>query len=116
MNLVAVVDHKFLDTHEPFVRPARDGHGFVSKEKFHASAVGLAEIRNAEGFQVGLEHIAAGGLVEPVENDLIGYRLEVVDHLAAQKAASAPSAARYTMRLAGVPESSSVISRVASMA
>jgi len=70
------------DPGEALVRPAGQGHRLVVEEEFEAPAARRAIVGDAEGLEVGLDHLAAGGRVEAVEDGLVGYRSPVVDQSA----------------------------------
>ena len=81
------------DLDEALVRPAGQGHGLVLEEQFEPrlrlapgrTGLHLAQVRDALGLEVGLQHVAARRFVQSCQHRRIGDRLPARHDLAADQ-------------------------------
>jgi len=81
------------DLDKAFVRPACQGHGPVLEEEFQSrfrlapsrTGLHLAQVRNALGLEVRLQHVAAGRFVQSCQHRRIGDRLPTRHHATADQ-------------------------------
>ena len=79
VDLVRGAPHHVDDAYEALVRPACQRHRRVLEEHLQALAIRrhFAEVAHAEGLQVGLEDLAAGAFVQPLQRGGVRHRHEV---------------------------------------